>query len=77
MVIHSRTDPVILTGERCQCATCGDTFRSTAAFDKHRAGPYVPGMRRCLDEHERRAIGMTTNQNGDWVTKAREYNGDR
>ena len=61
-----------LHGDHNQCPTCGLYFNSTAAFDKHRTGSHVGGQRRCMTEEEMRAIGMTLNSTGWWITAARE-----
>ncbi len=58
-----------LTDHRCQCAGCREYFNSTAAFDKHRTGHGAE--RRCRTPEEMRAIGMSQNPQGWWVTKLR------
>jgi hypothetical protein len=57
-----------LSGDRNQCPACGEYFNSTAAFEKHRAGDYGLGLRRCLPIDEMRGAGMATNAQGFWVT---------
>ena len=57
-----------LRGQHCRCPTCGIYLNSTAAFDRHRRGPY--GNRRCLSPQEMRDIGMAQNSGGWWVTAA-------
>lgn len=61
------------------CPTCGERFRSSRAFDMHRAGEYgriglggqyLPARRRCLTVDEMRTIGMLRNRRGLWITKA-------
>jgi len=60
---------VKLSGDRCQCAACGEYFNSTAAFDRHRVGGYrVPGDRRCLSTYEMSERGFSKNLKGFWVT---------
>jgi len=51
---------------RCQCASCGEHFNSTAAFDKHRS------QGRCLTADEMLGKGMAINSSGWWVTSAWE-----
>lgn len=55
-----------LSGDRNQCPTCALYFNSTAAFDKHRTGPFSD--RRCLTVDEMAAKGMAKNSAGYWVT---------
>lgn len=61
------------------CPTCGERFRSSRAFDMHRAGEYgrigpnglyLPAQRRCLTVDEMRGAGMLRNKRGLWITKA-------
>ena len=74
-----------LNGDHCHCATCGKYFNSTAAFDKHRWGSYLPNTRRCLSVAEMEAKGMCLSASGWWVTRAKtdsypsrvRRNGDR
>jgi hypothetical protein len=42
-------------------------FNSTAAFDKHRVGPFT--ARRCLSDDEMLAKGMGPNRYGRWVSE--------
>ena len=57
----------MLTGNRCECPTCGEVFRSTAAFDKHRTGKH--GIdRRCMTTAEMVGRGMAKAKSG-WVTQ--------
>ncbi len=62
-----------LTGDRNQCAGCGEFFNSTTAFDKHRTGPFGrasgPSQRRCMTPDEMRAIGMTRPHHGFWISE--------
>ncbi len=58
-----------LNGDHCQCAGCGQYFNSTAAFDKHRVGPYH--KRRCLLPNEMEAIGMAASKTNWWITSKR------
>lgn len=44
----TRKQPTAKLGQSiCQCASCGETFSTTAAFDGHRVGEYRVG-RYCL-----------------------------
>lgn len=52
-----------LTGNRCQCPTCGDYFTSARAFDRHRVGQFG-NDRRCLTADEMDAAGFTRNDRG-------------
>lgn len=56
-----------LTGNRCQCPTCGAYFNGLAGFDAHRIGPF-DGTRRCLTVAEMEARGWVRNDAGFWVT---------
>jgi hypothetical protein len=60
-----------LRGDHCQCPTCGESFNSTSAFDKHRVGPYTHDLttRRCLSPAEMRVAGMATNAAGWWIVR--------
>ena len=60
-----------LSGDRCQCSTCGEYFNSTHAFDRHRTGAYEPLERRCLTATEMEARGMSRNVQGFWITEKR------
>jgi len=57
-----------LTGNRCQCPTCGECFTSTRAFDRHRSGSYAkpnqPNTRRCLTADEMDTAGFDRNARG-------------
>jgi hypothetical protein len=70
----SSTRP-LLAGQRCQCTACGERFRSSFAFDRHRLGTYgtvrEPGTRRCLTPAEMEARGMVRGASGLWVSSAR------
>ena len=59
-----------LTGSRCLCRTCEQSFNSTAAFDMHRTGPVYD--RKCLTPEQMRERGMSTNNSGFWVTKRKD-----
>jgi hypothetical protein len=63
-----------LTGLRCCCGACRQTFNSVTAFDTHRTGDYGNrgANRRCLTEAEMVAKGMSRNRLGYWISKARE-----
>lgn len=56
-----------LTGDRNQCAGCGELFRSTAAFEKHRIGDFGVN-RKCRTVDEMANAGMAKNKLGFWVT---------
>jgi hypothetical protein len=58
-----------LTGQRCQCPTCGQGFNRVSTFDKHRVGEFAPGnTRRCLSTEEMQAKGWQVNAAGFWIT---------
>lgn len=60
-----------LTGNRCQCAGCGDYFNSTSTFDRHRAGAYdTRTSRRCLSPAELILRGWSRNGGGFWIERA-------
>lgn len=64
-----------LTGNRCQCTACGESFNGAQPFDKHRAGPYAKpgewqGNRRCLTVVEMEARGFIRNAAGFWCDRA-------
>lgn len=56
-----------LSGNRCQCPTCGELFNGVAGFDAHRIGPF-DGKRNCLPVAEMTVRGWTQNDAGFWVT---------
>jgi hypothetical protein len=56
-----------LTDERCRCASCGEHFNSTGAFDEHRTGDYGKN-RRCLTSAEMQKRGMRLSAEGWWLT---------
>ena len=64
-----------LTGNRCQCPTCGEYFNGVQPFDRHRVGHYANSgqrnTRRCLAVAEMEARGWTRNGAGFWTTEAR------
>jgi len=63
---------VALRGERNECPTCGELFKSNEAFDKHRTGGFGGvgvRARRCRTVAEMTAIGMGKNAAGFWVTR--------
>lgn len=60
-----------LTGNRCECAACGDRFNSTSTFDRHRTGAHgTPTGRRCLTAAELTALGWSKNARGFWIERA-------
>jgi hypothetical protein len=65
-----------LTGNRCQCPTCGEVFNSLSVFDRHRVGsfegPASACARRCLSVVEMAARGWSRNGAGYWIERRRE-----
>lgn len=62
---------LLLTGNRCQCAACGEAFNSVSAFDRHRAGDYrTHTSRRCRSPAELILCGWSRNARGFWITRA-------
>lgn len=63
-----------LTGLRCCCGGCRESFNSVTAFDFHRTGDYGNrgANRRCLSVAEMVAKGMSRSRTGFWISKARE-----
>jgi len=64
-----------LTGNRCQCPTCGEYFNGVQPFDKHRAGRYAKpgewqGNRRCLTVADMEARRFIRNAAGFWCERA-------
>lgn len=59
-----------LTGNRCQCAACGEYFNGAQPFDRHRVGSYGTS-RRCLTVADMEAAGFTRNAAGFWCNRAR------
>jgi hypothetical protein len=60
-------DPMLPAySDRCRCTGCGEYFASTAAFDRHRRGPFT--RRRCRMEWEMIEAGMTRRSSGHWIT---------
>jgi hypothetical protein len=57
-----------LTGNRCQCPTCGDYFGSLRGFDRHRIGTVGAPDRRCKTEAEMMADGWQRNARGFLLT---------
>jgi hypothetical protein len=57
-----------LTGNRCQCPTCGDYFGSARGFDRHRIGTVGTTDRRCMTEVEMLAAGWQRNARGFLLT---------
>ncbi|MGH9640587.1 MAG: hypothetical protein ACRD3Y_11025, partial [Bryobacteraceae bacterium] len=57
-----------LTGNRCQCPTCGEYLSSPRAFDRHRTGDYAkagkPNTRRCIPVADLLANGWVRNARG-------------
>ena len=58
---------VKVSGDRNQCAGCGELFNSSFAFDKHRTGEFGKD-RRCMTVEEMKSKGMDINAAGYWVT---------
>lgn len=57
-----------LTGNRCQCPTCGDSFSSVRGFERHRIGAVGGLDRRCMTEGEMLAAGWQRNARGFLLT---------
>jgi hypothetical protein len=53
-----------LYGDDGDCPSCGLSFRTKAAFDRHQTGPYSD--RKCLPEHDLEALGMRWDDYGFW-----------
>lgn len=52
------------------CTVCGEVFKSTFGFDKHRVGEfggYRTSTRRCMTRDEMKAAGMVKNGHGRWI----------
>lgn len=60
--------PPRLTGNRCQCPTCGQYFGSVRGFDRHRIGQVGTPARRCLAEVEMLAEGWHRSARGFLLT---------
>lgn len=62
-----------LTGNRCQCPTCGRYFNSLTGFDRHLVRDYGNNTRpvRCLSVRQMEAKGFSRNAAGWWITKRR------
>lgn len=58
-----------LTGNRCQCAACGESFNGVQPFDHHRAGTYGHN-RHCMTVEEMEAAGFIRNTAGFWCERA-------
>jgi hypothetical protein len=56
-----------LTGNRCQCPTCGEYFGSVRGFDRHRIGEYSKD-RRCIPAADLLAAGWIRNGRGFLLT---------
>ena len=59
-----------LTGKRCRCAGCGETFSTPANFDKHRDGPWT--ARVCLEPS---GAGLCLGADGLWREPGKNING--
>lgn len=59
-----------ISGDRNQCAGCGEYFNSSFSFDKHRAGEHTDNGRYCLTPEQMRAKGMDKNAAGFWISAA-------
>lgn len=51
----------------CQCAACGEYFKSPRSFDRHRVGKKE---RSCLSAPEMEKKGMSKNAKGYWINAA-------
>jgi hypothetical protein len=56
-----------LTGNRCQCRTCGEYFGNVRGFDRHRIGDYGKD-RRCISAADLLASGWVRNARGFLLT---------
>jgi len=69
------------SGQRCQCAACGEYFRKIKAFENHRVGKFgwnkVKNTRRCLTPKEMRAKGMAIDSLDFWLLPASEDEKER
>jgi hypothetical protein len=77
----TRNPDAKLTGDRNECPGCNELFNSSAAFDKHRVGPFgekgKPAARRCLTVAEMQKAGMAKNSAAFWVTALMPQNDPR
>lgn len=55
-----------VSGNAQHCSCCHQTFSSTYAGDKHRAGTWTD--RRCLTPEEMQGQGLRLNARGVWTT---------
>jgi hypothetical protein len=58
-----------LTGSRCECPACGESFSNVREFDRHRIGTYADSgewshKRGCLTPAEMEADGWIRNARG-------------
>jgi hypothetical protein len=58
-----------LSGNRCECPTCGEPFSSVREFDRHRIGTFAEvgewaHKRRCMTPSEMDAAGWVCNARG-------------
>jgi hypothetical protein len=60
-----------LSGDKCQCRSCGEYFNSTKAFDQHRIGDFTAGERRCMTVAGMRLAGMHRTVRGFWTTRGK------
>ena len=60
---------------QCTCGGCKAKFRTLAAFDKHRIGPYSWTGRRCLSTDEMLTAGMAQDSAGRWREPLRASRG--
>jgi hypothetical protein len=49
------------------CTSCGESFASDRAFDRHRVGTFDPPARRCLSPNELLAAGWRRNRFEAWT----------
>lgn len=61
-----------LTGNRCECPSCGLLFTGIREFDRHRVGAFVKlagggHSRRCLSPAELVVRGWRQNDRGFWL----------
>jgi hypothetical protein len=63
-------DPKLPRGtDKCLCRACGQYFKSSGTFTKHRVGNWEAqgANRRCLTVEEMSALGWLLNETGHWI----------
>jgi hypothetical protein len=56
---------VVLTGKRCRCPTCGESFSVLSNFDRHRVGEYGVD-RKCVEPQTVGLVIKTTSSGTYW-----------